>query len=195
MYMVAQTRPGRQPGDIVSTGDESVQPNEASQVPVADFDVESISQDAFIAASDAKPAPDLAEGQWINSEPIKLGDLHGRVVLVDFWTFGCFNCRNTLPTLKRLDAEYRDKGLRIIGVHTPESGYERKFENVKAAVAKYGIEYPVVTDVEEKTWDAFGVNAWPTVIIIDKQGRIRFKHIGEGAYDKQEQVIKVLLSE
>lgn len=151
--------------------------------------------DVLIAASVARQAPTLSEGQWINSEPTTLESLRGQVVLVDFWTYGCYNCRNTLSTLKRFDKTYRDKGLTIVGVHTPEFGAEKVFVNVQAAVAKHEIKYPVVTDVNGETWRAFDIEAWPTVVILDKKGRIRYTHIGEGAYDQQEAVIKTLLAE
>ncbi len=152
-------------------------------------------RDIFIAAERAPRAAELGEGTWINSDPTNLEALRGRVVLVDFWTFGCYNCRNTLPTLKRLDAKYRDKGLTILGVHSPESDYEKRLDNVRSEVRKLGIKYPVVTDTEYNTWRAFGVQAWPTVVILDKQGRIRFTHIGEGYYEQQEQIIQKLLAE
>jgi peptide-methionine (R)-S-oxide reductase len=121
--------------------------------------------------------------------------MRGRVVLVDFWTFGCYNCRNTLPTLKKFDAAYREKGLTIVGVHTPESDYEKKFSNIQDAVKRNGIKYPVVTDTDGDMWRAYNIEAWPTVVILDKQGRIRYTHIGEGAYEMQEKVIKTLLAE
>lgn len=162
---------------------------------VADAKASATAADVFISASNARSAPALSEGDWINSAPVALEGLRGRVVLLDFWTFGCYNCRNTLPTVKRFDATFRDKGLSIIGVHSPESGYEKKLESVQEAVEKNGIKYPVVTDVNFKTWESFGVNAWPTVVILDKQGRIRYTHVGEGAYDMQEKVIQALLAE
>jgi len=169
---------------------------EDSFVPLAsDENAAATARDVLIAASKAKSAPPLVEGQWLNSEPATLENLRGRVVLVDFWTFGCYNCRNTLPTLKRLDAEYRDKGLTIVGVHTPESEHEKKFANIEDAVKRLGIKYPVVTDGGGDTWRAYNIEAWPTVVILDKQGRIRYTHIGEGAYDVQEKVIRTLLAE
>jgi thiol-disulfide isomerase/thioredoxin len=151
--------------------------------------------DKFITTENAKPAPEIAVGDWINSEPLKLDGLRGRVVMVDFWTFGCHNCRSTLPTVKRLDAELRGKGLTIVGVHTPESDYERVLSGLRSAVEKLGIKYPIVTDVDHKTWDAYGIEARPTVNVLDKQDRIRYTHIGEGAFETQEQVIRSLLSE
>lgn len=152
--------------------------------------------DGFIPASSAKSAPSISGGgDWLNSGTLNLESLRGKVVLVDFWTFGCYNCRNTLPALKRFDAEYRSKGLTIVGVHTPESDHEEKLENIKNAIVKLGIKYPVVTDNENNIWNAYGMNAWPTVVILDKQGRIRYKYVGEGAYDTQEKVIQILLAE
>ena len=152
-------------------------------------------EDVLISAKNAKTAPALADGKWINSEALTLAGLRGRVVMVDFWTFGCYNCVNTLPTVKGLDAKYREKGLTVIGVETPETEQERVFDNLMAAVKKRGINYPVLTDYESRTWESFGVNAWPTIVILDKQGRIRYRHVGEGAYDVQEKVIKTLLAE
>lgn len=140
-------------------------------------------------------APELTGGKWINSKPLTLAELKGRVVYLEFWTFGCSNCINTLPTVKRFDATYRDKGLTVIGIETPEFDYEKDFNNLSAAVKKRGIEYPVLTDNESKNWEAYKVNAWPTIVIIDKQGVERYRHIGEGAYAEQERVIKELLDE
>ncbi len=153
-------------------------------------------RDVFIAANRAPQAAAFgAGGAWLNSKPLALEDLRGKVVLVDFWTFGCYNSRNTLPTLKRLDTRYRDKGLTIVGVHAPESDYEKDSGNLREAVKRLGIGYSVVTDNDYATWRAYNVQAWPTVVILDKQGRIRFTHIGEGYYEQQEQIIQKLLAE
>ena len=140
-------------------------------------------------------APEISGGTWINSAPLTLKSLRGRVVIIDFWTFGCYNCRNTLPSLKSWDARYRDKGLTIIGVHTPELQRERDIENVRREVAALDIHYPVITDNDNAIWNAYGVEAWPTWFVIDKQGRVRWMHAGEGAYDETEQLIKKLLAE
>ena len=148
-----------------------------------------------VSEGSAAAAPEFASGDWINSEPLTLKGLRGRVVLVEFWTFGCYNCRNTLPSIKDWDGRYRQKGLSIVGVHSPEFDDEKKVENVRREVAELGIHYPVVTDNDYATWRAYDVSAWPTMFVLDKSGRIRWKHVGEGAYDETEQVIQKLLVE
>jgi len=140
-------------------------------------------------------APALAHGEWINSAPLDLKDLRGRVVLIDFWTFGCINCRNTLPFITGWHERYADKGLTVIGVHSPEFDDEKNVENLRRQVASLGIRYPVVTDNDYRTWDAYNVAAWPTIILLDKQGRIRWMHVGEGNYDEAERLIQKLLTE
>lgn len=146
-------------------------------------------------SSESATAPDLATGEWINSEPLKLKDLRGRVVLIEFWTFGCYNCRNTLPFIKRWDDSYREKGLTVIGVHSPEFDEERKVESLRREVTSLAIRYPVVTDNDYQTWNAYNVEAWPTAFLLDKQGRIRWMHVGEGDYDEAERLIQNLLAE
>lgn len=146
-------------------------------------------------SSESATAPELATGDWINSEPLKLKDLRGRVVLIEFWTFGCYNCRNTLPFVKSWDDRYREKGFTVIGVHSPEFDDERKVENLRREVSSLGIRYPVVTDNDYQTWNAYKVEAWPTVFLLDKQGRIRLMHVGEGDYDEAERLIQKLLAE
>jgi len=147
------------------------------------------------AESKAPVAPELSTGTWINSEPLTLKSLHGRVVLIEFWTFACYNCRNTLPTVIKWDSQYRDQGLTIIGVHTPESDLESNLNDVRREVAELGIKYPVVTDNDYSTWKAYKVEAWPTLFLLDKQGRVRWTHVGEGYYAQTEEVIKKLLAE
>jgi len=156
---------------------------------------DSLTVNTLVSESKLPVAPEISDGAWINSEPLKLKDLRGRVVVVEFWTFGCYNCRNTLPSVKSWDARYRDKGLTIIGVHTPELDRERDLENVRREVASLGIKYPVVTDNDYATWKAYGVEAWPTWFVLDKQGHVRGMHVGEGAYDETESLIKKLLAE
>lgn len=151
--------------------------------------------DTLIAASSAPVAPAFAQGSWINSDPLTIEKLRGRVVLVEFWTFACYNCRNTLPSVKKWDQQYRDRGLTIVGVHTPELNEEYNLDNVRRAVPSLGIKYPVVTDNDYKTWKAYNVEAWPTIFVVDKQGRIRWEHVGEDHYEETESVIKTLLAE
>jgi peptide-methionine (R)-S-oxide reductase len=151
--------------------------------------------DNLAAPGESPLAPEFAPGTWINSEPLTLKALRGRVVLIEFWTFGCYNCRNTLPFIKLWQQRYGGKGLTIIGVHSPEFAGEKKIENVRREVASLGIRYAVVTDNDYVTWKAFQVAAWPTMFVVDKAGRIRWQHVGEGEYDKAEQVIQKLLAE
>jgi len=151
--------------------------------------------DTLIAAAKAPVAPEFAKGNWINSDPLTLEKLRGHIVVVEFWTFGCYNCRNTLPSVKEWDKRYRDRGLTIVGVHTPETESEYSIDNIRKELPALGIKYPVVTDNDYATWKAYGVEAWPTIFVIDKQGRIRWEHVGEGRYDETESVIKTLLAD
>lgn len=133
---------------------------------------------------------------YLNTESgLKISDLKGKVVLIDFWTYTCINCIRTLPYLKSWHEKYSDKGLVIIGVHTPEFEFEKKFDNVKMAIEKYGIKYPVVQDNDYATWNAFRNRFWPRKYLIDKDGFIRYDHIGEGAYTEIENKIQELLLE
>jgi thiol-disulfide isomerase/thioredoxin len=139
-------------------------------------------------------APALhAGGDWINTAPLTLRQLRGKVVLIDFWTYSCINCLRTLPHLKSWYATYRTKGLVIIGVHTPEFAFEHVSSNVRAAVKRLGIEYPVVQDNRFKTWDNYANQYWPAEYLIDKTGHVRHTHFGEGEYDKTELLIRRLL--
>ena len=133
--------------------------------------------------------------QWLNSPPLTMEQLKGKVVLVDFWTFGCINCLHTLPHVKEWAAKYADKGLVVIGVHTPEFAYEKDPANVKAAVTKLGITFPVALDNNYAIWRQFANSYWPATYFIDAEGHVRFHHFGEGAYDESEQVIQQLLAE
>jgi thiol-disulfide isomerase/thioredoxin len=153
------------------------------------------STNSFAPENNAPRAPEIASGTWINSESLTVKDLRGHVVLVDFWTFACYNCRNTLPYVKRWHERYADKGLTIIGVHSPELDEERNLDNVRREVVSLGIKYPVVTDNDFNTWKAYDVEGWPTVFLVDKAGRIRWMHVGEGAYDEAEKTIQQLLAE
>ena len=132
---------------------------------------------------------------WLNSAPLTREALRGKVVLLEFWTFGCYNCRNVLPHVRDWHAKYRDQGLVVIGVHAPEFAYERKLDNVRDAVKNLGVVWPVAIDNDFALWRAFGNRYWPANYFIDARGRIRFHHFGEGAYDRSEQVIRQLLDE
>ena len=142
------------------------------------------------------PAPALAglDG-WINSPALTLGDLAGKTVLLDFWTYTCVNCIRTLPYLRDWHAKYADEGLVIIGVHTPEFDFEKIPENVARAASELGLEYPIAQDDDYGTWRAYRVEAWPSKYIVDGAGFVRYYHRGEGAYADTERVIRYLLAE
>lgn len=141
-------------------------------------------------------APELIPGgQWFNSELLTLKDLRGKVVVIDFWTYSCINCQRTLPYLKSWWEKYADKGLVIIGVHSPEFEFEKNPKNVEKAIADFGLTYPVVQDNDFSTWRAYKNRFWPAKYFIDKDGNIRYTHFGEGAYNESEKVIQELLAE
>ncbi|XAH25843.1 cytochrome c biogenesis protein DipZ [Xylophilus sp. GW821-FHT01B05] len=130
---------------------------------------------------------------WLNTAPLTLAQLRGKVVLVDFWTYSCVNCLNTLPQLKRWHAQYRDQGLVVVGVHTPEFGFERDTGNVRAAIQRLGIDYAVAQDNRYKTWTAWHNQYWPGLYLVNREGRIVFQHAGEGDYAQIEQQIQAAL--
>ena len=141
-------------------------------------------------------APELTNTIWLNVDaPLRLADLHGKVVIVEMWTFGCINCQHVMPSLKDWHARYKDQGLVIIGNHFPEFGHEADLDNLKNAVAQNGIEYAVAQDNNGDTWRAYDNHYWPALYLIDKQGHIRYVHIGEGRYKETEENIKALLEE
>jgi thiol-disulfide isomerase/thioredoxin len=131
---------------------------------------------------------------WLNSEPLTPEDLRGQVVLVDFWTYTCINWLRTLPYLRAWVGKYRD-GLTVVGVHTPEFGFEHDIDNVVAQSRNLGVKYPIAIDSDYAVWSAFANHYWPAVYIADAEGRIRFHHFGEGEYPMTEMVIQQLLSE
>jgi thiol-disulfide isomerase/thioredoxin len=133
--------------------------------------------------------------KWLNTPPLRPDDLIGRVVLVNVWTFSCIYCLRTLPYLRAWAAKYKDQGLVVIGVQTPEFAFEKDIDNVRAALAFLGIGYPVAIDNEYRIWRAFDNDAWPTFYFIDTQGRIRYRMAGEGDYERSERMIQTLLSE
>jgi cytochrome c biogenesis protein CcdA/thiol-disulfide isomerase/thioredoxin len=132
---------------------------------------------------------------WLNSPPLTREQLRGKVVLVDIWTYGCYNCRNALPYVREWHRKYKDQGLVVVGVHSPEFAYEKNIDNVKRAVDELQVSFPVAIDNNHAIWRAFNNRYWPAHYFIDAQGRIRFHHFGEGEYEKSEQVIRQLLQE
>src|SRR6185437_13408722 len=148
---------------------------------------------------DLGPAPEFANTEdWFNTpgnRPLSLTGLHGRVVLVDFWTYTCINCIRTLPYLKAWDAAYRKDGLTIVGVETPEFAFEKEASNVKDAIDQFGLRYPVVQDNEMGTWNAYGNEYWPADYLIDAKGHVRYAAAGEGDYSQTETAIRALLAE
>ncbi len=143
-------------------------------------------------------APELAGiSGYLNTDSITIAEelAKGHIVLIDFWTYTCINCIRTLPYLTEWDRKYRDAGLTIIGVHTPEFDFEKQKDNVQMALDKYGIKYPVVQDNDYGTWNAFRNRYWPRKYLIDTDGFIRYDHAGEGGYEETEKVIQELLAE
>lgn len=148
-----------------------------------------------MARTRAPEIPDDGPERWINSEPLTMEELRGKVVLIDFWEYTCVNCLRTLPYIREWHERYAEAGLVIIGVHAPEFefGYER--ENVAAAVARLGIDYPVYLDNDFELWSRYANSWWPRKLIIDPAGYIAHDHIGEGGYGRTEEVIQQLLVE
>ncbi|WP_434697805.1 cytochrome c biogenesis protein DipZ [Pseudomonas sp. Z1-14] len=161
--------------------------------------------DYVVSKADASSLPPLdAQGampslagavQWLNSPPLNSESLRGKVVLVDFWTYDCINCQHTLPYVNGWAKKYEKDGLVVIGVHTPEYGYEKIIENVREQVRKLDIHYPVAIDNQYSIWRAFNNQYWPAHYFIDAKGQVRYSHFGEGRYAEQEQVIQQLLQE
>ncbi len=131
--------------------------------------------------------------QWLNSDPLSLSGLRGKVVLVDFWTYSCINCLRTLPYVTSWHNKFKDRGLVVVGVHTPEFGFEKLTRNVQSAIGRHGITYPVAQDNRYATWKAFDNEYWPATYLIDRNGHVVLKHAGEGGYEETERAIEALL--
>jgi thiol-disulfide isomerase/thioredoxin len=140
-------------------------------------------------------APDIASKTWFNSAPIHLVDLKGKVVMVEFWTFGCYNCRNVEPHVKDWHRKYADQGFVVIGVHSPEFSYEHDLDQVTRYLKEHDISFPVPIDNDFSTWKRYGNRYWPAMYLIDKQGVIRYVRVGEGGYQETERLIQALLAE
>ena len=140
-------------------------------------------------------APEISElGDWINSKKISsMKELRGKVVLVDFWTYSCYNCINTFPYVQAWHEKYARDGLVVLGIHAPEFQFERKLDNVKQAVQKHGLTFPIALDNGFKVWRAYGNRYWPAFYLIDKKGVVRYKRFGEGRYRETEAAIVNLL--
>ncbi len=149
-----------------------------------------INSQGFPAAPEIIPG-----GSWFNSKPLTIKSLKGKVVLVDFWTYTCINCIRTLPYIRDWSTKYKDDGLVIIGVHTPEFEFEKDTTNVKNAISDFKLTYPIVQDNNYATWNAYDNHYWPAKYLIDKDGKVRYTHFGEGEYDATEQAIQDLLKE
>ena len=146
--------------------------------------------------TDRGSAPELTNTEWFNTDaPLRLKDLRGKVVLLEMWTFGCYNCVNVIPYLKTWHEDYSPDGLVIIANHYPEFDYEANLSNLEAAIKEMELPYAVAVDNHGVTWRAYGNRYWPTLYLIDKKGYMRYIHIGEGAYAETEAAIEVLLSE
>jgi thiol-disulfide isomerase/thioredoxin len=144
----------------------------------------------------SSPLPGLSGAtEWLNSRPLTANDLKGKVVLVDFWAYSCINCLRSVPYIRAWADKYKDSGLVVIGVHTPEFDFEKQLPNVQRAVKKFGITYPVALDSNYAIWNAFHNQYWPAHYFIDAKGKVRYEHFGEGEYDQSERWIQGLLKE
>jgi thiol-disulfide isomerase/thioredoxin len=145
---------------------------------------------------DLGPAPELNNKIWLNvAQPLHLADLRGKVVLLEMWTFDCINCQHVMPSLKGWYEKYVGQGLVMIGNHYPEFAYEADLNNLKQAISRFAIPYAVAQDNDGTTWSAYHNNYWPALYLIDKNGKIRYLHVGEGAYEETEKAITSLLAE
>ncbi len=147
------------------------------------------------AATTGSPAPAITATQWLNSAPLQMQGLRGHVVLVEFWTRGCWNCGNVEPYIKRWQAHYRNEGLVVIGVHAPEFAYEHDIEGLRSYLRNHQISYPIAVDNDFTTWHAWHNRAWPTLYLVDKRGVVRYQRIGEGGYAQSEAMIRRLLAQ
>jgi thiol-disulfide isomerase/thioredoxin len=180
IVQVAPEKQIEQPGGPLGTPLPSLSPSSAANADLPDYGL----------------APELENRVWLNADhPLRLQDLRGKVVLLDMWTFGCINCQHVIPTLRGWYQEYKDQGLVVIGNHYPEFQYESEMGNLKDAIQRLDVPYPVAQDNDGKTWRAYDNHYWPSLFLIDKSGHIRYKHIGEGAYQETEAAIRALLAE
>ena len=209
-----QSTPSDSQAPAAQTASDGTQTPSEAKADTAQPQTEQAPAEATAAPSQSEtepsgqPTPDFAKkvatasdvefdgiASWINSEPLTLDELRGNVVLVDFWTYSCINCIRTLPYVKSWHDKYADQGLVIIGMHSPEFSFEKERAGVIEAAKKFGLEYPIAQDNDFVTWRSFNNMYWPSKYLIDRNGVIRYTHIGEGAYEETEQMIQRLLAE
>jgi thiol-disulfide isomerase/thioredoxin len=164
--------------------------------PAASAAASSVTSPVASPVSTRNTAPEFTGiDKWLNSDPLTMQQLRGKVVLVDFWTYTCINCIDVLPYVKTWNRKYKDQGLVVVGVHTPEYPFERNTDNVKAAIKRLGITYPVAQDNRYATWNAYDNQYWPAFYLVDKTGHVVYTHFGEGDYEQTEAKIKSLLAQ
>ncbi len=197
IYFIESSKPSAPSGTGISI---ALPPNQSATSTIAPTGAQKSADRTQIIKQKSLRYPPAVEiipgGQFINSQPFKLQDLIGKkVILVDFWTYTCINCLRTLPYLEAWDAKYKDQGLVIVGIHSPEFDFEKDYNNVLDAVKKLGVKYPVVQDNNHTTWDAYQNQYWPAEYLIDIDGYITDTHFGEGSYAETEQKIQAALKE
>jgi thiol-disulfide isomerase/thioredoxin len=181
----------KSPGDTEKPASSKRAEDEKQEPAVSDAERISRKEEGYPRAEEIRESFGL-----INTDGVSIKEAAGeKVVLLEFWTYTCFNCQNAQPHINAWHEKYEDDGLLVVGVHTPEFGFEKEYANVEAAVREAGIEYPVVLDNSYATWNAYDNRFWPAWYLIDADGFVRYKHFGEGAYDETEAKIEELLAE
>ena len=179
---------------VIALGTNYALTGSARKISLDNLYKEAFCKDCGAKLSDYGPAPEFSGiTNWINSEPLTLEKLKGKVVLIDFWTYSCINCIRTLPYVTKWYETYKDQGFVVVGIHTPEFAFEKVSENVRLATERYHITYPVAQDNDYATWQAYHNQYWPAEYLIDKNGHIVYTHFGEGEYDLTENTIRGLL--
>ncbi|MEO9321590.1 MAG: redoxin family protein [Nitrososphaera sp.] len=193
---VVSNRQISQPKVPVNQSSQAAEPKASPATVTLSRNATSATASVVVDETQFRKAPNFAGiTGYINTGPVNIGDLKGKVVLVDFWTVDCINCEHTMPYVVDWNSKYSGKGLVIVGVHTPEFGFEKDMGTVQAAVKGFGIQFPVLQDNSYQTWQAYGNHYWPHMYLIDSAGYIRYDHIGEGSYDVTENMIQTLLAE
>lgn len=180
---------------LLIAGGVYLQKNGTTSLPLVNRTVQQKTADGEVDFNNYGQAPEFVGiAKWLNSEPLTIERLEGKVVLVDFWTYSCINCIRTLPYITKLYDTYKDKGLVVIGMHTPEFAFEKVTANVETAIERHKINYPVAQDNDYKTWEAYNNRYWPAHYLINQQGEIVYMHFGEGSYDVTEKAVQQLLN-